>query len=108
MKKKKITGKKFSGLLYRNIFYTPVSCDMGTGYEFLLFRPNTNDVIKRVKYLDIFDVSEFTDDDINTLTEDDISRYYEEFKTNILQYGRDRFHDLCAPILVHVLNLELI
>lgn len=108
MKKKKITSKKFNGLLCRNISYNPVYCDMGTGYEFLLFHPNTEDVIKSIKYLDIFDVSEFTDDDINTLTEDDISHYYEEFKTNILQYGRDRFRDLCAPILLHVLNLELI
>jgi hypothetical protein len=105
---KKITPKKLKSLMSKNIFYSPLSCDMGTGYEFRLLRPNTNDVIKRMRYLDIFDISEYTDDDINTLSAGDVSQYYEEFKSNILQYGRERFHELCAPIILHVLNLELI
>lgn len=105
---KKITEKKFIGLMSKYIFHVPTSCNMGTGVLFKLISPVTGDVIKSMRYVDIFDVSEFTDDDINTLTDDDITRYYGEFKTNIFQYGRDRFYDLCAPILLHVLNLELI
>jgi hypothetical protein len=105
---KKITPKKLKSLMSKNIFYSLVSCDMGTGYEFRLFLPNSDSVIKRMKYLDIFDVSEYTDADINTLSAGDISQYYEEFKSNIFQYGRERFHELCAPIILRVLNLELI
>jgi hypothetical protein len=79
---------------------------MGTGYQFNLCHPVTNEVIKRVRYIDIFDVSDYTDVDSSTLTDSDMARYYEEFKSNILQYGRERFHEICKPIILQLLNLE--
>lgn len=105
---KKITAKKLKSIINKNIFHVPTSCNMGTGVMFKFISPVTGDVIKSMRYIDIFDVSEFTDDDINTLTDDDISRYFEEFKSNILQYARPKFEELCKPILLNLLNLELI
>lgn len=108
MKRKKITAKKFSGVMFKHIFHVPTSCNMGTGVLFKLISPVTGDVIKSMRYIDVFDVSEFTDDDVNTVTDSDMTRYYEEFKSNILQYARPKFEELCKPILLYVLNLELI
>ena len=70
-----------------------IDTDMGSGCKMTL-KDTQGSVIYEHKYLDIFDITEHTDD-VETLTEAECQYYYDEWKENFQKESLAQFEAMC-------------
>jgi hypothetical protein len=109
---KKSKKQKAIDLLVKNIKYSFVNTDMGSGWKFVLYAPFSTsgygkDVLEEMRYLDSFDAEDMGIEDWDDLSKKDKDYYYNDWKNQLFDTYFDVFKDKVTPKYLHFFEEEL-
>ena len=109
---KKSKKQKAIDLLVKNIKYSFVNTDMGSGWKFVLYAPFSTsgygkDVLEEMKYLDMFDADDMGIEDYDNLSKKDKDYYYNDWKNQLFDTYFEVFKDKVTPKYLHFFEEEL-